>query len=46
MSKNPEIGYGIHGIFIGLNIMKPLNIVFTKNFNNMKNHCSIMFSGK
>ena len=32
--------------FIGLNIMKPLNITFTKSFNNRKNHYGIMFSGK
>lgn len=30
MTKNPRIGYGIHSILIGLNIIKPLNITFTK----------------
>lgn len=36
MTKNPGIGYEIHDIFIELNIMKPLNVTFTKSFNNMK----------
>lgn len=45
MTKNPGRGYGIHSILVGLNIIKPLNITFTKNLNYMKNH-SKMFSRK
>lgn len=31
--------------FIRLNIIKPLGIMFTKSFNNRKNHHGIVFSG-